>query len=415
MAAPDSNAELLAGRRITIAQTYPYEANLGGDAAYVQAFARYLAAQGALVDVLVTDMAHDRAMPFYRNRYSSSSYLSYQVRKAIELPGDIRVSAGLSSYRLHAQAAMVKMGWMPPPDRSARLEFSGEEIAWLQQKVDAISPDVLVLFHDAARLAPAIKARGRIFALVGHIASRQIRAGSAGVHSPAAGIGETHTEPDFSHLRKAHCCGLNSYDDLKFFRSVVGIEPSIFLGMGYPQRPALPPSTEPIVLFVGNATDSNRKALAWFLDHSWPLVVKSVPQARMRIVGRAAQCPEFAGAESLDLVGPVSELDQEYVRAAVVIAPLLEGSAGVKIKVAEAMSFGRPLVTTTVGVDPQNRHQLDAGAIVTDDAEGFADAVSELLADEKLRRARARGARDCYEQLFSERASYGEFMEWYRS
>ena len=70
--------------------------------------------------------------------------------------------------------------------------------------------------------------------------------------------------------------------------------------------------------------------------------------------------------------------------AAVVVAPLLEG-AGTRVKIVEAWSQGKAVVTTAKGVEglPWN----DGAVAVADGAEAFADRLSELMTDAERRRS----------------------------
>jgi glycosyltransferase involved in cell wall biosynthesis len=194
----------------------------------------------------------------------------------------------------------------------------------------------------------------------------------------------------------------------------LNVKTSIFVGMGYPDIDFCPESNESVVLFVGNMTQPNRLALSWFLTSVWPTVLSSHPTARFRIVGRVAFSSEAYAGVSVERVGPVRELAPEYRRAQVVVAPLVSGSAGVKIKVAEAMSYGRPLVTTSIGVDNRDVHQLEDGAIVANEPADFARGVISLLSDGALWKTKSAGARRVFRNYFSYSASYDEFSAWLR-
>jgi hypothetical protein len=43
-------------------------------------------------------------------------------------------------------------------------------------------------------------------------------------------------------------------------------------GHGIRGRPNSPESEEPVVLFVGNATEANLAALSWFISDVWPSI-----------------------------------------------------------------------------------------------------------------------------------------------
>ncbi|GAB7192718.1 hypothetical protein NUM3379_34270 [Kineococcus sp. NUM-3379] len=135
-------------------------------------------------------------------------------------------------------------------------------------------------------------------------------------------------------------------------------------------------------LFVGAADyGPNRAGLRWFLDEVWPDVVARLPHARFTAVGRslAAAHPrpegEPAGAE---FHSDVPEVDPYYDGADVCVVPLLSGG-GTKIKLVEAMSRGRAVVTTSLGLEGLEEHR-DA-VRVADGAGAFADALVELLGD----------------------------------
>jgi glycosyltransferase involved in cell wall biosynthesis len=81
---------------------------------------------------------------------------------------------------------------------------------------------------------------------------------------------------------------------------------------------------------------------------------------------------------------------------------------GVKTKVAEAISFGCPIVTTSLGADAADRHQIDQAGYVCDDPEIFAQHVSALLTNDDLWRAKQDGTRAVFDRVYSRRAAYGE-------
>ena len=80
----------------------------------------------------------------------------------------------------------------------------------------------------------------------------------------------------------------------------------------------------------------------------------------------------------------MDDLTSVYQRADVVINPISIGT-GLKIKNIEALGFGKPLVTTSVGAEG-----LESGSqlafLVADTAQDFANAVIGILQDSGLYR-----------------------------
>ena len=83
------------------------------------------------------------------------------------------------------------------------------------------------------------------------------------------------------------------------------------------------------------------------------------------------------------------------------IAPIFSGG-GMRIKILEAMALGRPVVATTAGaagIDVCHGENI----LIADDAESFADAVTELLRDS----SRARSIGDAGRRLVESRYATG--------
>jgi glycosyltransferase involved in cell wall biosynthesis len=138
------------------------------------------------------------------------------------------------------------------------------------------------------------------------------------------------------------------------------------------------------VVFSG-AMDSrsNIDGIAFLIDEIWPLVAAARPQARALIVGRnpPAALVERARAAGLPFTftGFVDDIRPHMRSGQVAVIPLRVGS-GTRIKAFEAMAAGRPLVSTTLGVEGLDivpgEHFLAA-----DTPAEFASAVARLLAD----------------------------------
>ena len=87
------------------------------------------------------------------------------------------------------------------------------------------------------------------------------------------------------------------------------------------------------------------------MDSVWPEVVRSVPGAVLVLAGNGSdKVLEGSPAEGVVATGYVADLKTAYSGCTIAVAPLLRGS-GVKFKVPQALAYGLPVVTTTVGVE----------------------------------------------------------------
>jgi len=146
----------------------------------------------------------------------------------------------------------------------------------------------------------------------------------------------------------------------------------------------LTPESGNRLVFVGSFIhEPNVDAMRYFCSNILPLIAEAVPEVRLRIIGNAPP-PEIAqlATERVEVLGYVAETKPFLETSAVSIAPLRFG-AGMKGKIGEAMSFGLPVVTTTVGVEGFG---LTPGVnvLVGDSPKAFAQAVVSLLQNKEV-------------------------------
>ena len=137
------------------------------------------------------------------------------------------------------------------------------------------------------------------------------------------------------------------------------------------------------VLFVGGfAHAPNEDAALWFARHVWPIVHRECPEHRLCLVGsEPSDAVAALGRTDVLVTGhvPEHELVAYYHSARVAVAPLRFG-AGVKGKVLEAMRYGVPCVTTSIGAQGLD----DADFLrVADDVDATARLVIALLRDDE--------------------------------
>jgi GT2 family glycosyltransferase len=146
------------------------------------------------------------------------------------------------------------------------------------------------------------------------------------------------------------------------------------------------------LLFVGNFNHRpNTDAIHFFVREVLPIVRRELPSVELLLVGDNAP-PDFSAytSEGVRLLGYVPDITPVFARARVFVAPIRFG-AGVKGKIGEALSYGLPVVTTTVGAEGMALSDGEE-ALIADSPEEFAAALARAYRDEELwRRLSDRG------------------------
>lgn len=138
------------------------------------------------------------------------------------------------------------------------------------------------------------------------------------------------------------------------------------------------------ILFVGDlSTRANKDGILWFYDHVWPLLK---PQGlKLNVVGRGGNLNEFRKMKydsSIFFKGMVNDLQKEYYNSSIAIVPLRLGS-GTRLKILESMSFGNPVVSTTIGAEGLNMED-GKEILIANKPEQFANAINKLITTKDL-------------------------------
>ncbi len=126
------------------------------------------------------------------------------------------------------------------------------------------------------------------------------------------------------------------------------------------------------VIYVASENEHNVIAVKWFFEKVYPHLAKNI---KITVVGKITK--HVADYENVTKVSFLNDLDEAYGSSKIAICPMLSGT-GLKIKVAEALSFGLPIVCNERGIDGL-LNKTRNGCLVTNDEIEFAYNITKLL------------------------------------
>jgi glycosyltransferase involved in cell wall biosynthesis len=129
------------------------------------------------------------------------------------------------------------------------------------------------------------------------------------------------------------------------------------------------------IIFVGSDNPHNQKGINWFFENVFPLLENSL---RILIVGAISKHikTRYKNNNNVACILSVENLGDVYTKSKISICPLL-GGTGMKIKVVEALSFGKPVVSTSKGVAGFPA-RINNGVLVSDSPGEFAGLITKL-------------------------------------
>lgn len=136
----------------------------------------------------------------------------------------------------------------------------------------------------------------------------------------------------------------------------------------------------------------NMEGIRWLLNEVWPLILKEYPVAQLHLAGR--NMPDWlinVKMEGVTIHGEVASAIDFIEENGIMVVPLLSGS-GIRIKIIEAMTLGRPVLTTSIGAEGigyTEGHEL----AIADTAALFAEKALDLIRNQEKRTLMGREAR----------------------
>jgi len=156
------------------------------------------------------------------------------------------------------------------------------------------------------------------------------------------------------------------------------------------------------IVHIGTAHwPPNVDGISWFIKDIFPKVISKIPEAKLQIIGKEPpkKIQSLHNGKNIFVLGYVEDLREIYKHTGVFIVPIRIGS-GIRIKIIETMSYGIPIVSTSIGcegIGAKNGEHL----LIADSEKDFANAVIRLLENHELREKMRTNGRKYVTENFS--------------
>jgi glycosyltransferase involved in cell wall biosynthesis len=112
-----------------------------------------------------------------------------------------------------------------------------------------------------------------------------------------------------------------------------------------------PSSNKNSLLFVSSHNPINVSAINDFIQNVFPVIKENLPDCKLIIAGSIDRVKsEIFTGEKIEFLGEFENIKEAYMEGYVVICPIQSGT-GIKVKLLEALSFGKPSVATPAAAE----------------------------------------------------------------
>jgi glycosyltransferase involved in cell wall biosynthesis len=154
------------------------------------------------------------------------------------------------------------------------------------------------------------------------------------------------------------------------------------------------------LVFVGGmGWFPNKDGILFFINEVLPKIITKLPSIKLVLVGKSdgVDIPK-SFQENIYTTGFVDDFRPIVANAKVYILPIRVGS-GTRLKLLEAMSMGKAIVSTSIGAEGVELTQ-DKSIMYADDAETFANTIFELIGNDKKAEKIGNAARKIAEEIY---------------
>ncbi|MCB0733897.1 MAG: glycosyltransferase [Flavobacteriales bacterium] len=156
----------------------------------------------------------------------------------------------------------------------------------------------------------------------------------------------------------------------------------------------------------------NLEAVEWFIHEIWPSVHVQHPELHFHVAGKAM--PESLKSISIPgvhMIGEVESAPDFIADKAITVVPLKSGS-GIRLKILEAMSAGKIVISTTIGAQGI-RYTSDSDILLADTPEQFMEVFNRLLSNQELQQKLMQNGRKLIEEEYSNQSVIKRLLDFY--
>ncbi len=178
--------------------------------------------------------------------------------------------------------------------------------------------------------------------------------------------------------------------------------------------PNTAPKSQTLCMLGSLEWQPNVEAVYWMVEEVMPLLLKKKPEVSLHIAGKnPPQSLLDLKAEGMVMHGMVDSAQEFLNTYDILIVPLFSGS-GMRLKIVEAMAYGKCIITTSIGVEGIFC-EPNKDILIADTVEDMVDMIVRVLEDDELKKNIQQNARIFVEQKYDWEVLIEEFLSFYDS